>query len=106
MPKIFSYGTLNLHEVQDWLWNEEKQGRVKQLNDYRLNTYPSGIYYITKEFGETVAGKVYEISDDQLKRTDAYEGNAYEREVVTIDGELVNVYIQRSIKEDELKDNA
>ena len=102
--RVFAYGTLNLHEVQTWLWGEEKQGRVKQLDDYRLNTYENGIYYITKEFGETVAGKVYEISDEQLKRTDAYEGKAYTRERVTIDGEIVNVYV-RSNKKDESKVN-
>lgn len=92
--KLFSYGTLNLHDVQSWLWSEEKQGRATVLNDYRLDAYESGIYYIEKEFGETVAGKVYEITDEQLKRTDAYEGNAYSRENVTIDGEIVNVYVR------------
>lgn len=103
--RIFAYGTLNLHEVQDWLWGEEKQGRVKQLDDYRLNSYPSGIYYITKEFGETVAGKVYEINDEQLKRTDAYEGAAYTREKVTIDGEIVNVYVRSNTKDESKIDN-
>lgn len=92
--RVFAYGTLNLHEVQSWLWGEEKQGRVKQLDDYRLNCYNSGIYYITKEFGETVAGKVYELTDEQLKSTDQYEGAAYTREQVTIDGEIVNVYVR------------
>ena len=92
--RVFAYDTLNLHPVQSWLWGEEKQGRVKQLDDYRLNTYDSGIYYIEKEFGETVAGKVYELTDEQLKRTDAYGGAAYTREQVTVDGELVNVYVR------------
>lgn len=92
--RVFAYGTLNLHEVQSWLWGEEKQGRVKQLDDYKLSCYDSGIYYITKEFGETVAGKVYELTDEQLKRTDQYEGAAYTREKVTIDGEIVNVYVR------------
>jgi len=102
--RVFSYGTLNLHDVQNWLWGEEKNGKVKQLNDYRLNTYDNGIYYITKEFGETVAGKVYEITDEQLERTDAYEGKAYTRERVTIDGDIVNVYV-RSTQKDESQTN-
>lgn len=92
--RVFAYGTLNLHDVQSYLWGEEKQGRVKQLDDYRLNCYDNGIYYIDKEFGETVAGKVYELSDEQLKATDRYEGKAYSRERVTIDGEIVNVYVR------------
>lgn len=103
--RVFSYGTLNLHDVQNWLWGEEKNGKVKQLNDYRLNTYDNGIYYITKEFGETVAGKVYEITDEQLERTDSYEGKAYTREKVTIDGDIVNVYV-RSTQKDESQVNA
>ena len=92
--RVFAYGTLNLSDVQTWLWGEEKQGKVKQLDDYKLHSYPSGIYYITKEFGDTVAGKVYELTDEQLKATDGYEGNAYTRERVTIDGEIVNVYVR------------
>ena len=93
--KLFAYGTLNLHDVQSWLWGEEKQGIVKQLDDYRLDCYQGGIYYIDKEFGETVAGKVYELTDKQLKSTDGYEGSAYVRESVTIDGEIVNVYVRK-----------
>ena len=92
--RVFAYGTLNLSDVQAWLWGEEKQGRVKQLDDYKLHSYPSGIYYIDKEFGETVAGKVYELTDEQLIATDRYEGSAYSRERVTIDGEIVNVYVR------------
>ena len=92
--KLFAYGTLNLKDVQGWIWGEEKQGVVSRLNDYRLNSYPSGIYYITKEFGETVAGKVYTLTEEQLRATDSYEGTAYSRESVTIDGEIVNVYVK------------
>lgn len=101
---LFSYGTLNLHEVQSYLWGEEKQGKVKQLNDYRLNVYQSGIYYIDKEFGETVAGKVYELTDEQLERTDQYEGSSYKREKVTIDGDIVNVYVRRKDNVIEVND--
>ena len=92
--RVFAYGTLNLSDVQTWLWGEEKQGRVKQLDDFKLHSHPSGIYYIDKEFGETVAGKVYELTDKQLKATDSYEGKVYTREQVTIDGEIVNVYVR------------
>lgn len=99
---LFSYGTLNLHDIQSYLWGEEKQGRVKQLDDYRLNVYNSGIYYIDKEFGETVAGKVYELTDEQLERTDQYEGSAYTREKVTIDGDIVNVYVRRKSNVNEI----
>ena len=92
--RIFAYGTLNLHDIQQWLWNEQKSGSVARLDDFELNVYPSGIYYIEKRFGETVAGKIYELTPEQMKRTDAYEGKAYTREIVNIEGQLVNVYVR------------
>ena len=91
---LFSYGTLNLEEVQRYLWGEAKRGRVKQLNDYRLNSYNNNIMFITKEFGETVAGKVYQLTPEQMERTDRYEGDAYERKLVRIDDESVYIYVQ------------
>ena len=94
MSKLFAYGTLNLHGIQALVWGERKNGVVKELQDYRLDIFPEGIYYIDKEFGETVAGKVYELTDEQLKNTDKYEGSAYTREQVTIDGVLTNVYVR------------
>ena len=73
------------------------QEAIDAVRDYGGNCgvwYSEGIYYIDKEFGETVAGKVYELTDEQLKATDSYEGKAYTREKVTIDGEIVNVYVR------------
>lgn len=104
MNKLFCYGTLNLHDVQDWLWDEQKQGLVSKLDDYVLKQYDNGIYYIDKEFGETVAGKIYEITDKQLKKTDAYETSAYTRESVTIDGLVVNVYVRSKENESKVND--
>lgn len=92
--KIFSYGTLNLHDVQRYLWGEAKNGVVRALHDFELDSYDNNIFFIKKKFGESVAGKVYDLNEEQLARTDTYEGSAYTREKVTIDGELVNVYVQ------------
>lgn len=92
--KLFAYGTLNLRDVQRWLWGETKQGRVAKLDDYQLNAYDNGIYYIDKKFGETVAGKIYELTEEQLESTDRYEGKSYVKDMVNINGETVNVYIR------------
>lgn len=98
MSKIFAYGTLNLAQTQWGLWGETKQGKVAKLNDYRLRMYPSCIFYIEKEFGETVAGKIYDLNSEQLNATDEYEGDAYERKLVKIDKENVYVYVKKEIK--------
>lgn len=92
--KLFSYGTLQLADVQRALWGEAKRGRVARLIDYQLGSYPSNILYIEKKFGESVAGKIYELTEEQMEVTDAYEGKAYTRETVNIDGEVINVYVK------------
>lgn len=94
MPKIFAYGTLNLHDTQRWLWGEAKQGTVAQLDDYELNCYASGIYYLDKKFGETVAGKIYDLTPEQLEATDGYEGKAYVKDYANINGKVVMVYVR------------
>lgn len=92
--RVFAYGTLNLDTVQRYLWGEAKRGVVAQLDDYKLHSYDSNIFYLKKEFGETVAGKIYELTNEQLKRTDMYEGSAYKKDYVMIDGVSVTVYVQ------------
>ena len=92
MTKIFCYGTLNLHEIQMYLWGETKQGAVAQLSNYELKGFSNNIFYVEKNFGETVAGKVYDLNDEQLKATDRYETSAYKREKVQIGGVEVEVY--------------
>jgi gamma-glutamylcyclotransferase (GGCT)/AIG2-like uncharacterized protein YtfP len=75
MPKLFCYGTLNVHEIQRSLWGEAKEGEYGRLLDYELKLWPdSFIYYIERKVGE-----MYDLTDEQLKATDKYEGSAYER---------------------------
>lgn len=93
MPKIFSYGTLNLHHIQYGLWGETKSGKVSKLDNYELKVFQNGIYYVEKNFGETVAGKVYELTKEQLEATDHYETEAYVKHEVEINGEKVLVYV-------------
>ena len=92
--KVFAYGTLNLHDVQMAIWGESMSGHPAFLLDYELRSYGSNIFYIVKKFGETVSGKIYELTKEQLDATDAYEGGAYERVQVKIGDSLVQTYIQ------------
>ena len=92
--KVFAYGTLMLHDIQVMLWGETMSGHPAFLLDYELRSYRSNIFYIVKKFGETVSGKIYELTKEQLEATDAYEGGAYERVQVKIGDSLVQTYIQ------------
>ncbi len=91
---LFCYGTLNLHSVQEYLWGESKSGTVAALPDYELRSYENNIFYLVKKFGESVAGKVYELTDEQLAATDGYEGKYYKKEQVKLSDKVVYVYVQ------------
>lgn len=96
--KLFCYGTLNLHRVQQYLWGESMQGKPITLYNFELKAWQSSnIFYIERKPGETVVGKVYELDSKQLSATDDYEGEMYER--ITIKGDVVSedidVYIKR-----------
>jgi hypothetical protein len=76
---IFVYDMLNTHHVQRTIWGEAKSGAPYILNDYELKAYANGTLYVEKKLGERVSGKLYELTDDQLKDTDWYETESYER---------------------------
>jgi len=98
---VFCYGTLNLHPVQQHLWGEAMSGVVTTLPDYELHSYDSNIFYVVKKFGETVAGKVYALTDEQLQATDRYEGAWYKREQIKVGDKIVYVYVQNKELFDE-----
>lgn len=76
---------MNVHDIQRGLWGEAKSGAPKVLNHYELMLWPnSAIFYIRRNVGERVSGKIYELTDEQLEATDHYETDAYKR--VKIDG--------------------
>lgn len=95
--KLFAYGTLNVHSIQRAVWGEAKEGKCGHIYDHELKIYSNNIFYLERKPGESVAGKVYELTEEELKATDKYETDAYER--VTIRGEngnaTVDTYIRR-----------
>lgn len=92
MARLFCYGTLNLHSFQTMVWGEQMHGKVQELQNHKLGIFDSGYFYVDKEFGESVAGKVYKLTDEQLEATDKYEGPSYERSHDIIDGHLTYFY--------------
>lgn len=105
LTKVFIYDNLNVHEVQRDIWKEAKQGVPFTLFDYELKTYEDGIQYIEKMMGEKVAGKLYELDEDQLKNTDWYENEDSERIRVnqTTDSVFTALEIYVPIKKSEKK---
>jgi hypothetical protein len=105
---LFSYGTLQLPQVQRATYGRLLEGRPDALIGYRLTplsiTDPgvvalSGapVHMIacrTGDAADRIAGVVYEITPEELAETDDYEGDAYGRiEVILESGAAAFVYI-------------
>ena len=105
---LFSYGTLQMPEVQRATYGRLLEGRPDVLTGYRLVpltiTNPevvalSGepVHMIACRTGDSadrIAGVVYAITPAELEATDDYEGDAYARiEVQLESGASAFVYI-------------
>ena len=97
MHKIFAYGTLSEKDIL-----ESIIGRVPEMADDKLLGYflsKHGEYpNIVEEKYSMVAGKVFEVEQDELKKIDAYEGFDYSRVGRKLkSGLIANVYIAFSL---------
>lgn len=105
---LFSYGTLQNKNVQIENYGRMLEGRSDQLKGYALSMIEITDEAVVALSGEThhpmiketnvatdvVNGMVFEISADELKRTDAYEVDDYKRvEVILESGKRAWVYI-------------
>lgn len=100
--KLFSYGTLQNEAVQYENFGRKLNGRVDSVVGYVLSTLEikdpkvvalSGenvhpIIKFTGDTSHTVAGCVFEISEEELQRADSYEVAAYQRVRVTLSSGL------------------
>ena len=108
MPLLFSYGTLQLPEVQRATYGRLLDGAPDALSGYRLADLVISDPRVVKLSGKAVhtiacrtgdsadriAGMVFEISDAELAATDAYEVDAYARAEVLLDsGKQAFVYV-------------
>lgn len=80
---VFTYGTLQDKTVQLGVFSRLLTGMEDTLSTYRIatekvaNRYPTLEH--TKNEEDTIIGKVYTLSPEELEKADAYEGEAYER---------------------------
>ena len=93
MEKLFSYGTLQLPEVQQNLFGRLLSGWVDQLPGYTIKDLKindraviqkSGtdihpILVLSEKSENVVSGMIFEITMDELNRADEYEVDDYER---------------------------
>jgi len=108
MPLLFSYGTLQLQDVQLATYGRLLEGEADTLLGYRLQplaiTDP-GVVRLSGKAVHTIAchtgdpadritGLRFEISDDELLSSDRYEVDAYSRVEVRLEsGALAFIYV-------------
>ncbi len=83
MEKLFTYGTLQNPDTQKQLLGRALgAGQPDTLLGYRLAKL-TGIHYVYSilqpQGGSRVEGLLFEVSSEELKKLDDYEGNAYVR---------------------------
>jgi Gamma-glutamyl cyclotransferase, AIG2-like len=105
--RLFSYGTLQLPEVQIANYGRRLDGEPDTLIGYRLvplEISDPNVVRISGKAMHTIAcatgdpndridGVTYRLTDSELEATDAYETDAYTREEVTLEsGRAALVY--------------
>lgn len=111
MHFLFSYGTLQKPKVQLESFGRLLEGHPDTLMGYRIQQFEitdeavlatseqlfHPIAVPANHSADSIDGMVFEITQAELERADAYEVDAYERVLVTLlSGKNAWVYIQRS----------
>lgn len=106
---LFSYGTLQLSEVQLANYGRELDGEPDALIGYRMIVLPdrdpnavriSGhtTHFVVRRTGESadrVPGMVYWLTAEELAATDRYEGTDYGRAELALEsGRRAMVYVE------------
>jgi gamma-glutamylcyclotransferase (GGCT)/AIG2-like uncharacterized protein YtfP len=80
MPLLFSYGTLQLDEVQMSIFNRILVGYQDELPGYQLGSVRAGnaeyANVVPDGVDASVPGTVYEVTEAELRAADAYEEDA------------------------------
>ncbi len=101
MKKLFVYGTLTENKILNDLI-----GRIPLFEEDSILGWQKGCVtqdgkkypaiYKTKNSTEEISGKILEVSEEELKILDKYEGKEYSRKKVkTSRGLKVNVYVKK-----------
>lgn len=105
---VFSYGTLQDPEVQKELYNRVLEGQPDRISGYVLesiNLPDSSFNYISYSMAkltgnpqDSIEGFVFYLSEHELKITDTYESEAYERFKIKLDSGIEAIMYQTPIR--------
>ncbi|WP_421813520.1 gamma-glutamylcyclotransferase family protein [Flagellimonas sp.] len=101
MKYLFSYGTLQELQVQEYIFGRLLKGKedvalgFKKMDNAVYGRYP--LVVNTKNPEDKVAGMAYEVNDADLKKADIYETSAYKRGKFHLEsGDEAWIYIENS----------
>ncbi|WP_421810632.1 gamma-glutamylcyclotransferase family protein [Flagellimonas sp.] len=101
MAYLFTYGTLQDLQVQQYVFGRILDGQpdfllgFKKMENAVYGRYPLVIQ--TGKIEDKVEGKVYEVSEIDLKKADIYETSAYSRKIFPLESGLQAwVYVENS----------
>ncbi|MUH35007.1 gamma-glutamylcyclotransferase [Zobellia amurskyensis] len=97
MQYLFTYGTLQNHEIQNHVFGRRLHGSRDILEAFRFSSEKiMGRYLVveeTKNTSDQIEGVVYELQQNELAMADQYEGEAYKKiEVSLKSGKIAWVY--------------
>lgn len=98
MEKLFSYGTLQLPQVQESLFGRILAGTKEELHGYKVEKLKIKDQAVIEKSGtdmhpilvqtgkpqDVVAGMVFEITQAELEKADEYEVDDYRRTLATM----------------------
>lgn len=88
MEYLFTYGTLQDKQVQQYVFGRILEGKTDALPKFKsFENAVYGRYPLVRPTGNTndlVEGIAYEVNLDDLKRCDIYETSAYTRKIFTL----------------------
>lgn len=97
MTKLFVYGTLLDPHIQKKVFSRQIEGSYDNLIGYRKihRQFSDGIYPdLIEDCNSVVKGMVFQITDEDLKKCDLYEGEEYEKLTIKLEsGESAEIYI-------------
>ncbi|MBO0331224.1 gamma-glutamylcyclotransferase family protein [[Muricauda] lutisoli] len=101
MEYLFSYGTLQDLQVQQYIFGRLLKGRTDAaLGFKKLENAVYGRYALvinTDNHEDKVMGMAYEVNETDLKKADIYETSAYKRQKFSLEsGDEAWIYIENS----------
>ena len=101
MELLFTYGTLQDHQVQEYIFGRTLNGLsdailgFKKMENAVYDRYP--LVLQTNNLSDKVDGRVYVVTESDLKKADIYETSAYKREKFALEsGGEAWVYVENS----------